>query len=350
VNQHRVAVIMAGGRGARLWPAGGELKPKQFLALVDERTLLQATSERIAPLIPQTRQFVVAGHDQQALVRADLPGLDERLILEPEGRNTAPCIGLSAVHVLAADPQAVVAVLPADHWVTDEVGFCAVLDRAFELAQVPGRIVTVGITPTRAHTGFGYLQLSGPADPAGVPLNRFVEKPDGASAARMVGDGEHLWNGGIFVALAQTLLDEIERQLPATGDALAAIAQSLGSEAYASTLEARYRACDRISIDHGVMEAARDVWCVPADVGWSDVGNWDALGHARGGDEAGNSVVGSATLIDTTNCVVDAADGITVSAIGIDGLVVVATANQVLVTARADCEKVRELAPDGRAR
>jgi len=348
VNQHRVAVIMAGGRGARLWPAGGELKPKQFLALVDQRTLLQATSERIAPLIPLPRQYVVAGCDQQDLVRADLPGLGERLILEPEGRNTAPCIGLSALHVLAADPQAVVAVLPADHWVTDEAEFCAVLERAFDLAEAAGRIVTVGITPTRAHTGFGYLQLSAPAQSAGVPLRRFVEKPDAAHAARMVADGEHLWNGGIFVARAQTLLDEIERQLPATGAALAAIGQSLGSEAYAPTLEARYRECDRISIDHGVMEGASEVWCVPADVGWSDVGNWDALGQARGVDDAGNSVVGSAALIDTTNCVVDAADGITVSTIGIDGLVVVATANQVLVAARDDCEKVRQLAPDRR--
>jgi mannose-1-phosphate guanylyltransferase len=258
-----------------------------------------------------------------------------------------PCVGLGAAHALAADPQALVAVLPADHWVLDEAGFSAALSRAFELAEVPGRIVTVGITPTRPHTGFGYLHLSAPADPAGVALRGFVEKPDAVTAERLIADGEHLWNGGIFVARAQTLLDEIGRQLPASGRALALIGARIGRPDYRATLDAHYPDCARISIDHGVMEGALDVWTVPADVGWSDVGNWDALGAARGADSAGNSVTGSATLIDTTNCVIDAADGITVSVVGIDGLVVVATGDRVLVSARDQCEKVRQLVDQG---
>ena len=341
--QNRHAVIMAGGAGTRLWPLGRRDRPKQFLPLVDERSLLKASGERLAGLIDSDKIHVVAGADQRADAERSFGVMGERFIAEPEGRNTAPCIGLACSWLVHRDPHAMVAVLPADHWITDEAGFRASLEVAYRLAAVPGRIVTIGIVPSQPATGYGYLQLDGEEDERGVPLRAFIEKPGAAEAARMVATGGYLWNAGMFVARAQTLLDEIAKQMPQSGRALARIQAAIGSEDYDQVLREQYANCEAISIDYGVMEKAGDVWAVPGRFGWSDVGSWDALGEVRPSDERGNSSKGHTVLLDCSNCVVDAAPGITVAAADLDGFVISATEDAILVLPRRSSQRVKEL-------
>jgi len=236
-----------------------------------------------------------------------------------------------------------VAILPADHWITDEPAFRSTLEQAFDLASVPGRIVTIGIVPTHPATGYGYLQLDGEEDERGVPLRAFIEKPAATEAAHMLTTGGFLWNAGMFVARAQTLLDEIDRQMPKTGHALKAIAAAIGTSNYADVLADQYPNCQAISIDYGVMEKASDVWAVPGRFGWSDVGSWDALGEVRPRDDHGNATKGQTVLLDCSNCVVDAEPGMTVAAADLEGYVISATKDAVLVLPRRSSQRVKEL-------
>ena len=340
-NRH--AVIMAGGAGTRLWPLGRRERPKQFLPLVDERSLLKASAERLDGLLPNDQIHIVAGTDQRDAAEKAFGMMGDRFIAEPEGRNTSPCIGLACQWLVHHDPSAMVAILPADHWITDEPIFRNTLERAFELATVSGRIVTIGIVPTHPSTGYGYLQLDGEEDDRGVPLKAFIEKPGAIQATNMLTAGGYLWNAGMFVARAQTLLDEIERQMPTTGKALKTIGAAINRANYDTILEQNYSKCEAISIDYGVMENAQDVWAVPGRFGWSDVGSWDALGDVRPRDAQGNATKGEAALIDCTNCVVDAAPGITVAAADLEGYVISATKDAVLVLPRRSSQRVKEL-------
>ena len=340
-NRH--AVIMAGGAGTRLWPLGRRERPKQFLPLVDERSLLKASAERLEGLLPQNHVHIVAGADQREAAEITFGAMGDRFIAEPEGRNTAPCIGLACQWLVHHDASAMVAILPADHWITDEPIFRQTLQTAFELAAVSGRIVTIGIVPTHPSTGYGYLQLDGEEDDRGVPLRAFIEKPGAVQATQMLTAGGYLWNAGMFVARAQTLLDEIERQMPETSQALKAIGAAINTTDYNAVLEKYYGKCKAISIDYGVMENAHDVWAVPGRFGWSDVGSWDALGDVRPRDAQGNATKGEAALIDCTNCVVDAEPGITVAAADLEGYVISATKDAVLVLPRRSSQRVKEL-------
>jgi mannose-1-phosphate guanylyltransferase/mannose-6-phosphate isomerase len=340
----RHAVIMAGGAGTRLWPLGRRSRPKQFLPLVDgERSLLKASGDRLHGLIPEQQIHVVAGTEQKKDAEVAFGAMGARFIAEPEGRNTAPCIGLACAWLLRADPDAMVAILPADHWIKDEDQFRSTLARAFDVAAVSGRIVTIGIVPDHAATGFGYLQLDGEENDHGVPLSAFIEKPSGTEAKRMLAAGGYLWNAGMFVARARTLLEEISRQMPSTGKALKRIAEAMGSDSYDEVLVREYANCEAISIDYGVMENAADVWAVPGRFGWSDVGSWDALGEVRANDDQGNAVKGSAVMLDCTNCVVDVADGVTVALADLDNMVVSVTSDAVLVLPRGSSQRVKEL-------
>ena len=340
-NRH--AVIMAGGAGTRLWPLGRRQRPKQFLPLVDDRSLLRASGERLDGLVSMDQVHVVAGTDQRDEAEEAFGPMGDRFIAEPEGRNTAPCIGLACTWLVHEDPNAMVAILPADHWITDEPAFRRALDRAFELATVAGRIVTVGIVPSQPATGYGYLQLDGEEHEGGVPLKAFVEKPNQTEATRMLAAGGYLWNAGMFVARARTLLEEINRQMPATGEALARIGAAIGTGDYDRVLVEAYHDCEATSIDYGVMENAQDVWAVPGRFGWSDVGSWDALGEVRQADTAGNSTRGAVELLDCSNCVIDAAEGVTVAAADLDGLVISVTKDAVLVLPRRSSQRVKEL-------
>jgi mannose-1-phosphate guanylyltransferase len=278
---------------------------------------------------------IVTAADQAAATRKVAPGVT--LIEEPSGRNTAAAIGLAAAILVARDPDAVLAVLPADQHVTDRTGMIRALGLAMTAAEATNAIATIGIAPTRAETGFGYLELAGPAAVDSVaPVVRFVEKPDLATAERYVASGRYLWNAGIFCARAERLLEELRMHLPATAEAVIAIA------ADPSSAERRYAELKSISIDHAVMEKAANVVTVPASVGWDDIGSWAALPAVRGHDAAGNTIVGDAIILDGTGNIV-MTDGTLVTAVGVSDLVIVKSGDAILVIPKSRAQDVRSI-------
>lgn len=348
------AVIMAGGSGTRFWPASRTSRPKQFLSLASDRSLLRLTYERVAPLIPPERIWVVTASATVGTTRELLPELAEGNVLgEPEGRDTAACVGYAAQVLRHKDADACCVVLPADHIITDEEVFRASLSAAARLVTDDGGLLTFGLRPSSPETGFGYLQLGARhRDVDGLAvhrLERFVEKPDLETARRYLQDSDFLWNSGMFVWKAADLLAEIEAQLPVLAKGLSKIAGALGTEAEAETISEIYPTLPRISVDYGIMEGARRRWCLPVDYGWSDVGSWPALRDVAELDEAGNVSQGRVVLHEVRDSVV-ISDGPVVAAVGVEGLVIVATGDAVLVVPAAQAQAVKEVVSELRSR
>lgn len=341
------AVIMAGGAGTRFWPLSRRLRPKQLLAIGTQKPLLVETIERLLPLVPGGRVRVVAGPHLVPGIRAALPDLGDGLIIEPAPRNTAPCVGLAAIHLAREDPDAVMAVLPADHHISDAEGFRQAVAAAAERAAL-GEIVTLGIRPTRPETGYGYIH----ADHTDTRLTRngtevcgvrrFVEKPPREVAERYLADGGYLWNSGMFFFTAARILKDIKQFLPNLSAALDDIQDAIGTPRYAEVLADRFAAVRSVSIDYGVMEHAEGVRVIPADFGWNDVGHWAALADFAEADDHGNVVRGPAVVLDAQDCIVHAEDRL-VAVVGAEGLVVVATADAVLVCPRDRAQDVRKV-------
>jgi mannose-1-phosphate guanylyltransferase len=342
-------VIMAGGSGTRFWPLSRKDRPKQFLALAGEEPLLAATVGRLPPLAKAKETFVVCGPAHAAAARRMLPKLPEQnFIVEPCARNTAPCVGLAALHVARRDPRGVMAMLPADHHIARPPAFREAIAGAADLAQ-RGAIATIGIKPSRPETGYGYLKI-GPRLAArgrkgkgsAHKVERFVEKPDLVTAARYLADGGYLWNSGIFAFRADVILEEIRRAMPVLGEQLDAIDAAHGTPSYKKTLARIFPECPSISIDYGVMEKSKRIAVVPADFGWSDVGSFAALPDVRPTDRLGNVAEGDAVVVDAHNAVVLAKGGRPVAVVGIDDVVVVDAGDAVLVCRRDRAQDVRQ--------
>lgn len=339
-------VIMAGGSGTRFWPASRRTRPKQLLSLASDRPLLAATVDRVAPLAPPDRTWVVTSETLAEATRACLPSIPaDRILGEPVGRDTAACVGWAADVVSGVDPQAVCLVLPADHVIADEDRFRAAMQAGVAWVETHGGLLTFGVRPTRPETGFGYLRVGaarGELDEHTVhELDRFVEKPDEATARSYLEDGAYLWNSGMFAWRAADLRAEIERQLPLLAAGLDRIAAA-DPGARHGVLDQVYPTLPRTSVDFGIMEGAERCWTVPVDFGWSDVGSWSALGEVLAADPAGDRTRGRVVTLDTADCIV-VGDRVAVAAVGVRDLVVVATPDAVLVVPMAEAQRVKEV-------
>jgi mannose-1-phosphate guanylyltransferase len=339
------AVILGGGAGTRLWPASRRARPKQLLTLGGTESLLGAAVRRSRALLGVERTLIVTAADQEQAVLAALPDFPpENVISEPVARNTAAAVGLGAVAAARrGGKDAVIAVLPADPFIGDEAAFEALVRTAIDEARET--IVTIGVRPTHAETGFGYLRLGARLPRGGdQPVHEvggFVEKPDRPTAERYLASGEHLWNSGMFFLTAGRMLEEARRHLPPLGALLDA---ALAAPDPAPVISAGYAAVPAISIDHGIMEKASGLRVVPGAFGWDDVGSWAAMTAMRPADAAGNVVTGGATLIDGTGSVVVAEEGAPfVGVVGVKDLVVVVTRDAVLVIPKDRAQDVRRI-------
>jgi mannose-1-phosphate guanylyltransferase len=342
------AVVMAGGSGTRFWPESRRLRPKQLLQLLGTDTLLRQTVDRLRPLIPEERTVVVTAGALAESVANELPELpSENILAEPCGRDTAACIGLAALWVLQSDPNAVMVVLPADHFIQPADGFQRALTAAARLiGEKPEALVTLGAQPQHPATGFGYIER-GDALPDGggtlYEVKAFREKPELALAEHFVANGNYYWNCGIFIWRAARILEALEQFAPEVHEALARLAPALGTADEQAALERVYPEIPRISIDRAVMEKAGGVFVFEAPFQWEDVGNWESLARLEGSDSEGNCITGQHGGLDTSDCIVRAQPGALVATVGVSNLIIVQTADAILVADRNRQESFREL-------
>ncbi|MDD5542054.1 MAG: mannose-1-phosphate guanylyltransferase [Acidobacteriia bacterium] len=341
-------VILAGGRGTRFWPKSRAVKPKQLQKILSSRTLLQETLDRISGLIPPQNVFVLGNKLLAPEIREQLPDVPSSQILaEPVGHNTAPCVGLVAHLIARSDPEAVLAVLPSDHLITKKNEFLNCLRAAETTSQKNENIVVLGIPPSRPETGYGYIHFD-PADGESLlgtrvfSVKSFTEKPDRARAEEYVASKQYFWNGGIFVWKASTIIHAVERYLPKTHAALKEIAAAWGTEAFESALEKGYPLTDAVSLDYGIMEKAPHLFCVRADIGWNDLGSWQAVYEFSKKDAHENALSADCLTIDATGNLVEVS-GKTVALVGVSDLVVVETEDALLICDRQRSQDVSRL-------
>lgn len=341
------AVIMAGGSGTRFWPLSRRVWPKQFLSLAEQNeSLLQATVRRIQGLVPSERILVVTSERHSGATRQQLPELPpENVLAEPAARNTAPCVAWAAAHVSARAPNAVMMVLPADPHIGDEAAYRELLKRACG-AAADGGLVTIGVTPTRPETGYGYIEGGAELGAGIYKVQRFVEKPDLQRAQEFVKDKRFLWNSGMFFFRADKVLEEYQRQLPDLHAFALGYREQASSSLAQSYVIARYAELTSISIDHGIMENAQDVRVVPGAFGWYDIGSWTTAWELASKDAEGNALLAEASVTDAHNCYVRANPGKLVALIGVNDLVVVDTEDALLIMPRERAQDVRRVVDD----
>lgn len=346
------ALVMAGGAGTRFWPASRKARPKQLLPLAGPQSLLRETVERLLPICSWDRIYVSTGQHLHEPSRAVLPELGpDRWLIEPVGRNTAPCIGWGAATIARTDPHAVVVALPADHHVRDERGFAACVEQAARAAET-GVITTVGITPTHPETGYGYIEAADPAPPDGAyRVRRFVEKPDRPTAEQYLEAGNYYWNSGMFFFRAGDMVAAISAHLPALAAGLDELDEAARAGQEQPALERVFPSLPAISIDYGVMERLDDLYVVPGDFGWSDIGSWRAAAELARSDERGNFAPPGTIHVDARdNHIVDLRSHPAppvakrvIALVGVRDLVVVETDDALLIVRREEAQRVKQV-------
>ncbi len=336
-------LILAGGLGTRFWPLSRSQYPKQVLRLLGSESMIQATIERLLPRIPAERLAVVTSTAQAEVISLELrrkgwQGI--RIILEPEGKNTAPAVGLAAVLLGAGDPRGLLAVFPADHFIGDPASLLAALDRGAVWAAA-GYLVTFGIPPSHPETGYGYIKQGPPLDPAGTGFKaaRFIEKPEASQARAFLDEGGYYWNSGIFLFRRDALLEAFKRSLPEVYRGLVRIQQGKPAPDFLAEV---YQDFPNISLDHGIMEHAARVAVVPVEMGWNDVGTWGALQEIFPRDAQGNVVQGRILDRGSKGCTFFA-QGRLVATIGLENTIVVDTQDATLVCHRDRVQEVKDL-------
>ncbi|MBI5649052.1 MAG: mannose-1-phosphate guanylyltransferase [Chloroflexi bacterium] len=345
-NGNVYALILAGGTGTRLWPRSRRERPKQLLSLFSARTMLQETCDRILPIIPPAHIFVATNDGYVDAVREQLPILPRKNVIgEPEGRGTAPSIGLGALHIVKQNPDAVMVSLHADHYIEKADAFRAALMHAAEIAR-RDYLVTLGIQPNQPETGYGYIQRGALIDTLDEqPVYRvaaFVEKPNVETAARYVASGEYAWNSGIFAWKISTLWQEYERYQAALFKQLKQIGRALGKSGFAATKKRIWKNVRNETIDVGIMEKSRRVAVLPIDVGWSDVGSWATLLDLLPGDQENNVVVGDHVGVDTSSSLIYSPNRL-IATVGLNNIIVVDTDDAILVCPKDRAQEVKRL-------
>lgn len=343
------AIVMAGGSGTRFWPKSRRHRPKQLLRLSGDRTMIQETVDRIAPMVPPERILVITGADQARAVGEQLPELpEENVIAEPCPRDTAPCVGLAAAILAQRDPEATMIVMAADHVIRPAEKFRKTIRVALQVIdEDPTTFITFGITPTRPETGYGYIERGMKlGEPEGIGLYRvqqFREKPDRPTAEKFLAEGTFAWNSGIFLWRARAVLDALAQYRPGLAAAIERVADVLGTPAAAATLALEFPRMEKIPIDKAVMEKYPNVRVLEVVYDWNDVGDWRSLAELLPRDIDGNTLEGPVRAVGTKDSIIIADDGHLIATLGIEDLVVVQSAGATLIARRDQLDRLKAL-------
>lgn len=333
-------LIMAGGKGTRFWPKSTEEKPKQFINLIEDRTMIQLTVDRIKKLVPTEKIFISTGEKYIDLVKEQLPDLPEKnIIVEPVGRNTAPCILLASLYIKQIYDDCNIAVLPSDHLIKNEIEFLKILKKANDFVEKNKEsIVTIGITPDRPETGYGYIKYDKTEKNEVVKVDRFVEKPDLEKAKQYLESKEYLWNAGMFIFNVDYMLKELEDNYNKTFKLLQQL-PSIYDKNYGKILNEIYPESENISIDYAVMEKSKNIYVIPSNFGWDDIGTWKSLERYIEKDEKDNLVKGQASIYNSSNNVLYSGDK-KIVVIGLDNIFCIESDDMIVVGPK---EKIEEL-------
>jgi mannose-1-phosphate guanylyltransferase len=344
-------VILAGGRGTRFWPMSRKRRAKQLLPLDGKQSMIQQTVQRLLPLAPANRLWIITNDDLRSPIARQLPRLNKRQILaEPAGRNTAPAIGLAAFLLQRTDPEAVIGMFPSDHVIADEKRYRETIAQGVDIAKSGENIIVLGIRPSRPETGYGYIEAGSDSNGDSLRVRRFTEKPDARRADEFLAAGNYYWNSGMFLWSARTLANALQEHLPKTAAILEQIAAAFGTRKFEATFRKLYPKCENISIDYAVLEprsskgeSASNIYCLPADFGWNDLGSWTALHeHHTAKQKSLDSnilVADNAFTLDASGNYIHA-PGKFVAAVGVKDLVVVETEDALLITTRQRAQDV----------
>jgi mannose-1-phosphate guanylyltransferase len=342
------AVILAGGRGERFWPLSRRTRPKQLLPIVTDKSMLETTIERVRPLFEPEHMWIVTGEDIAESVKshcADCPGI--HILVEPSSNNTCLAIGWAATEIAKQDPNATLVVLSADHAIKPQAAFLKVLEEGVRLAQSEPSLVTIGITPTRAETGYGYIELGAHfATSNGIAsyqVDAFREKPDRETAQEYYFDRRHLWNAGIFVWTAESLCEALEKHQPGMHSALVEYAQTIGTSKQEQGISKLYGTATCISIDHAVLEHADNVLVIKADMVWDDVGSWLAMQRLKHATTDNNVIVGNTATLDSFDMTIYNESEDLVCAFGVSDLVVVHAAGVTMIAHQSRIDEIKNL-------
>ena len=342
------AVIMAGGKGERFWPRSRKSLPKQFLSLTDDgKTMIQLTIERLKPIVSIDDIYIVTNKDYKNLVIEQIQGIkEENILLEPIAKNTAPCIGLAAMHIKKKYEDAVMLVLPSDHLIKYNEIYIDTLREAISVAQEDNNIITIGITPSYPETGYGYINFGRDEDDVkrnGVyRVKRFVEKPNLETAKEYLSSGKYLWNSGMFVWKASTIIENFEKLLPDMHDGLNKIYETIGTDQEEMILEREFTNFKSESIDYGIMERASNIYTIPGSFGWDDVGSWLSLERINKTNDDGNVIKGNVITINSKNSIIQAQDKL-IAVIGMKDFIVVDTDDALLIANKDSTQDVKKV-------
>lgn len=343
IKKDLYAVVMAGGKGTRFWPLSREAFPKQFLKLVGERTLLQDTIHRLSGEVRPSNILIVTTKDQRDIVEWQVRELlgNANCVVEPEGKNTAAAIALAAFKLYRENRNALMLVLPSDHYISDTSSFKSTLRRAVPLVE-KGSIITFGIKPSRPETGYGYIKAGKGISKGVFNVVRFVEKPDAKTAKVYIKEGSYYWNSGMFMFRAKDIIGELKKYMPEMYRAFKGMAGDFDTEKHEETLKGIYGNLQDKSIDYGVMEKSKNITMVVADFPWSDIGSWSALDEVLDRDGSGNILMGNVVSLECNNSIFFAGERL-VAAIGLEDMVVVDTEDATLIVPKTKVQQVKDL-------